>query len=116
MRNRPRCIPGCSLRICRKFLAKSLKIHFQSFHASGKLPNMLKDGIICFVHKGGIRADDRCYRLICLASHISKATERIVRKNLSTFLEENTSSKHAIWLPSSEDATSHNWCSTLTGY
>lgn len=85
----PDGFPAILLKVCKRVLARPLQSLFQSFLASGKLPRKLKEGKICPIHKGGSRAEAKNYRPISLTSHISKVMERIVRRKLIAFLEEN---------------------------
>ena len=85
----PDGFPAILLKNCKKALAKPLKILFQSFLKCGRIPKKLKEGIVCPIHKGGSRAEAKNYRPVSLTSHISKVMERIVRRRLTTFLEEN---------------------------
>ena len=85
----PDGFPVILLKKCKLALARPLKIIFQNSLACGKLPKKLKEGIICPIHKGGSRAEAKNYRPVSLTSHVSKVLERIVRKRLTTFLEEN---------------------------
>ncbi|XP_014775465.1 uncharacterized protein LOC106872847 [Octopus bimaculoides] len=73
---------------CKRVFAKPLQLLLQSFLANGKLPDALKEGILCPIHKGGSRADAKNYRPIPLTSHISRVMERTVRRKLIAFLQE----------------------------
>lgn len=69
---------------------KPFQMLYQSFLKCEKLLKLLKEVIICPVHKKRSRIDaKKDYRHISLISHVSKIMEHIVRR-LITFLEENT--------------------------
>ena len=44
--------------------------------------------LICPVHKGGSRADPAKYRPVALTSHLVKVFERVVRRTLINYLEQ----------------------------
>lgn len=64
------------------FLRKSLD--------EGVIPEELLQSIICPVHKGGSRAEQKQFRPVALTSHIIKVFERVVRNSLVEYLEKNS--------------------------
>ena len=56
---------------------------------TGHIPTKYKYQIITPIHKKDSRATPANYRPISLTSHIIKAFERVIRKRLVTYLEEN---------------------------
>lgn len=53
------------------------------------IPNSFKTALITPIHKGGDKSDITNYRPISLLNVFSKIFERIVKKRLLTYLEEN---------------------------
>ena len=56
---------------------------------TGEIPQILKTGLISPIHKGDSVSDPANYRPISLTSHLAKTEERIMRKRMVNFLEEN---------------------------
>ena len=56
---------------------------------SGSIPDALKKSFIIPIHKGGSHALPERYRPVALTSHLIKIFEKIIRKNLVLFIEEN---------------------------
>lgn len=71
------------------------KILSQGFLACGRILTKLKVDKICFIPKGGHRAEWNTYRAVSLNSLVSKVMKGIVRRRLTMFLEENDPA----WLP-----------------
>ena len=71
------------------------------------LPQVLRDIWICPLWKGGPVTDPAEYRPIALSSHIVKIIERVVRKQVVSYLIEND-------LLESSQHGSRSGCSTLT--
>ena len=56
---------------------------------TGLIPLTLKDQYIAPIYKKGNKTDPANYRPVSLTSHLIKIFERIVRKELVTYLESN---------------------------
>ena len=55
----------------------------------GILPDILKKAWITPIWKGGPKEDPKEYRPISLTSHVGKLAERVVRKQVQSYLETN---------------------------
>ena len=77
------------LKKARRSVAKILADIFQHSIETGEVPTILKIGLISPIHKGDSTSDPANYRPISLTSHLSKTEERIVRKAVVCFLEQN---------------------------
>ena len=55
----------------------------------GIIPTSLLHAVITPLHKGGSRTEPKQFRPVALTSHIIKVFERVVRKSLVNYLEEN---------------------------
>ncbi len=53
------------------------------------IPKVLKHAIITPLHKGGSRSVPANYRPVALTSHLIKRFEKVVRKHMTFYLEEN---------------------------
>ena len=59
----------------------------------GITPDKLKEAHIIPIHKGGHQGIPANYRPVALTSHIIKVFEKVVRKYIVEFLEENNKMK-----------------------
>ena len=85
----PDKIPSILLKECKAQLASPLVILWRTSLDSGHIPNILKKQTIIPIYKKDSKADPANYRPISLTSHIIKLFERILRKHIVKFLEEN---------------------------
>ena len=77
------------LRECATQLSDPLFIIFRNSIDSGEVPNELKDAFITPIHKGGLKSEPKNYRPVSLLSHILKTLEKIIRRKIVKFLEDN---------------------------
>ena len=77
------------LRECATQLSDPLFIIFRNSIDSGEVPNELKDSFITPIHKGGLKSEPKNYRPVSLLSHILKTLEKIIRRKIVKFLEDN---------------------------
>ena len=66
-----------------------LLVIWQDSYQTGIIPDILKLALVSPIHKGGSRTESSQYRPISLTSHIIKVMERIPRKQIVGFLEQN---------------------------
>ena len=85
----PDHFPAILLKSCAEELSVPLLIFYRSTLESGIIPKTLKSANITPIYKGGSRAEAKNYRPVALTSHIIKVLERIIVKNMATYLEEN---------------------------
>ena len=83
-------VPATLLKICRKPLSRPLLIFWRKSLDEGVIPSDLLLAVICPVHKGGSRAEPKQFRPVALTSHIIKVFERVVRRELVQYLEDNS--------------------------
>ena len=86
----PDGIPAILLKKCANPLSLPLFLLWRRSLDSGEIPLTLKQGIISPIYKGGNRRQPKNYRPVGLTSHIIKLFERIIVKQLSQFLEDNS--------------------------
>ena len=84
----PDGVPAILLRRCSSSLSVPLSVLWTVSMESGKVPGILKEGIITPVFKGGNRSDCADYRPIVLTSHVAKTFERVIVERLLRHLEE----------------------------
>ena len=77
----PDNIPAVLLKTCKEELSYPLYTLFTNSLDSGKIPEILKEGIVTPIFKGGSQGQAKNHRPAVLTSHIMKTMERIVRKN-----------------------------------
>ena len=82
-------ISAIVLKKCKSTLIYPISLIWKKSFACGKVPKFYKEQIIAPVHKKGSKAVAENYRPISLTSHVIKVFERIIRKNLVKYLEEN---------------------------
>ena len=84
----PDDIPAILLKKCKESLSKPIYKLWRKSLDLGKIPQVLKEGIITPIFKGGSRGLPKNYRPVTLTSHIIKIFERILRKQVVRYLEE----------------------------
>ena len=77
-------------RNCREELALPLTLIPKKLK-TGTVPPLLKEGIIPAIHKGGNKGLPENYRPVTLTPYLIKIIERVVKKKMAEFMEENTS-------------------------
>ena len=85
----PDGFPSTILKQCHKQLAPAFYKLFNASFNTGQIPKCFKIAKIIPIHKGGDKKLPKNYRPVALTSHLSKAMEKIVRKNLIDYLENN---------------------------
>ena len=82
-------IPAKILKRCKKSLARPLQLFWEKSFNLGEIPDAYKMQQIIPLHKKGPKTSANNFRPISLTSHIIKIFERVLRKKLVHFLEEN---------------------------
>ncbi len=85
----PDGFPAILLKNCKEALSKPLYLIWRESLDFGRIPEILKSANIVPIHKGGNRGLPKQYRPVALTSHIIKVFEKVLRKHLVCFLEEN---------------------------
>ena len=85
----PDKFPVLLLKNCKYALAKPLHMIWRQSMDAGEIPPFLKTANIVPVHKGGNRGEPANYRPIALTSHLIKLFEKVVRKHIVAYMEEN---------------------------
>ena len=81
-------LPGIVLRQCAAELAPSLTIIFNMSLRSGKVPHIWKVSYVSPLFKSGDSSEPRNYRPISLLPIVSRLLEKIVQRQLVSFLED----------------------------
>ena len=77
------------LKNCSEELATPFYAIWRECFDKGTTPEIFKESYIIPIYKGGDQGEAQNYRPVSLTSHIMKTFEKIVRKNIVDFLEEN---------------------------
>lgn len=85
----PDGFPAIFLKECREELARPLYLIWRESLDRGIVPDSTKRANIVPVHKGGSRGIPKQYRPVALTSHIIKIFEKVLRKYLVSFIDEN---------------------------
>ena len=85
----PYGFPSIYLKKCKTSLSKPLNILWHRSMESGKVPDCLKTTDIIPLHKKDSLGCPENYRPIANSSHLIKVFEKVIRKNLGSYLEEN---------------------------
>lgn len=83
-------IPPLLLKQCSQTLKLPLKLLWEQSMKTGIIPIELKEGLIIPVHKGDSRSIPKNYRPVTLTSHLIKLFERVVVKEIVTFMGTNS--------------------------
>ena len=82
-------IPVILLKNCKEALAEPIHRIWSASLASGTVPSFYKTSYVFPLHKKDSKALPSNYRPISLTSHIIKIYERVIRKKLVEYLEQN---------------------------
>ena len=85
----PDKLPAIVLKECSLQLVEAIIIIWRKSLDMGKVPDHLKLQTIIPLFKKGSKAMPENYRPVSLTSHLIKLFERVLRKKLITFIEEN---------------------------
>lgn len=85
----PDQLPAILLKNCAKELALPLLLLKKNSLDSGIIPKQLKMAKITPIHKGGSRSEAKNYRPVALTSHIIKVLNKLIAREITTFLESN---------------------------
>ena len=83
----PDGVSGTVLKMAKKPISRMLSKIMKKSLSSGQIPGILKKSFIIPVHKGGSLSEPANFRPISLTSHLMKTLERVMRQNLTNFLE-----------------------------
>ena len=67
----------------------TLYLYYFDLLDTGEIPLILKTANIVPIYKGGSRGEPKNYRPVALTSHLIKVFERVVRKHIVDYMEEN---------------------------
>ena len=85
----PDRFPAILLKHCRNALALPLYLIWRKSLDCGIIPQLLKTANIVPIHKGKSRGDPANYRPVALTSHLIKLFEKILKKHMVAYMEEN---------------------------
>ena len=83
-------LPATITKGCKHPLSKAFLLLWKDSYDNGTIPPAYKEQFIAPVYKEkGSKLDPENYRPISLTSHVIKIYERVLRKNIVKYLEEN---------------------------
>ena len=85
----PDCVPSSLLTNCDTELAPVLLHKFSHSLSHGVIPDSWKGAAVIPIYKSGDKTVPSNYRPISLTSVICKVLERIIRKQICSFLDQN---------------------------
>ena len=85
----PDGVPAALLKYCSDALAPPLASIWRQALNEGVTPPSCKSALIVPIHKGKSKAVAKNYRPVALTSQLSKVFEKVVRKYLVSFMDEN---------------------------
>ena len=86
----PDGVPSVLLKNCAEQLSAPLLMLWKKSFEQSKIPSSLLAANISPIHKGGSRALPKQYRPVALTSHVVKVFERVLRRVIVGFLEQNS--------------------------
>ena len=81
--------PAILLKNCKSSLSHPLTTFWNLSMETGNIPQSLKTSIIPPIHKGGSKSEAANYRPVALTSHLIKTFEKVLRKRMTKFLDDN---------------------------
>ena len=85
----PDRFPALLLKMCKQSLARPLFLIWRKSLDTGEIPFILKTANVVPIHKGGSRGAPENYRPVALTSHLIKFFERVLRKHIVSYMDEN---------------------------
>ena len=85
----PDKLPAVVLKECVNELTEAISILWRKSLDTGEIPDLLKLQTIIPLYKKGSKALPENYRPVSLTSHLIKLFERVLRKKLIKFIEDN---------------------------
>ena len=85
----PDQFPSILLKQSKRVLSTPLYFIWKKSLSTGIIPSILKTANIVPIHKGGSRGEAKNYRPVALTSHIIKVFEKVLRKHIVAYMEEN---------------------------
>ena len=85
----PDGVPSILLKRCCKVLSPPLATIWRKSVSTGEIPNVCKTATITPIHKGKSKAVPKNYRPVALTSHLIKVFEKVVRKHIVEFMQDN---------------------------
>ena len=86
----PDRFPAILLKKCKNALVTPLYMVWRKSLDESTVPSFEKHANITPIHKGGSRATPKNYRPIALTSHLIKIFEKVIRKYIVAYIEENS--------------------------
>ena len=91
----PDSFPAILLKNCSSALAPPLARIWRTSLATGEIPSICKSATITPIHKGKSRAAPKNYRPVALTSHLIKVFEKVLRKRIVEFMNDNMLFNHS---------------------
>ena len=85
----PDKFPSILLKECKEILAPPIALLWQTSLEHGEIADMFKEQSITPIYKKGSKSVPANYRPVSLTSHLIKLFERIIRKKMVAFIEQN---------------------------
>ena len=91
----PDGFPAILLKKCSAALSPPLARIWRTSLNSGEIPSICKSATITPIHKGKSRAVPKNYRPVALTSHLIKVFEKVVRKHIVEYMDDNLFFNHS---------------------
>ena len=85
----PDGFPSILLKRCSEALSPPLATIWRKSLSTGEIPKVCKTATITPIHKGKSKAVPKNYRPVALTSHLIKVFEKVVRKHIVAFMQDN---------------------------
>ena len=82
-------IPAKVIKACKQSLSKAFTLTWKDSYNKSSIPQCFKNQFIAPIYKKARKLDPGYYRPISLTSHAIKIFEKVMRKNLVHYLEDN---------------------------